>query len=96
MRAVNSILVAAGNLREQLGNDPDWTEARIVLRSINDVNLAKFLVEDLPLFRGAPQAAPAKAASRESEVEARLKAVHPDELTPKQALEALYRLKQLR
>ena len=52
MRAVNSILVAAGNLREQLGNDPEWSESRIVLRSINDVNLAKFLVEDLPLFAG--------------------------------------------
>lgn len=52
MRAVNSILVAAGNLRQQLGDDPDWDEAKIVLRSINDVNLAKFLVEDLPLFRG--------------------------------------------
>jgi len=52
MRAVNSILVAAGNLRQQLGDDPQWDEAKIVLRSINDVNLAKFLVEDLPLFRG--------------------------------------------
>ena len=52
MRAVNSILVAAGNLRQQLGGDPEWDEAKIVLRSINDVNLAKFLVEDLPLFRG--------------------------------------------
>jgi dynein heavy chain len=52
MRAVNSILVACGNLRQQLGNDPQWSEARIVLRSINDVNLAKFLVEDIPLFKG--------------------------------------------
>jgi dynein heavy chain len=52
MRAVNSILVAAGNLRQQLGDDPEWDEAKIVLRSINDVNLAKFLVEDIPLFRG--------------------------------------------
>ena len=52
MRAVNSILVAAGNLRQQLGDDPEWDEAKIVLRSINDVNLAKFLVEDLPLFKG--------------------------------------------
>ena len=52
MRAVNSILVAAGNLRQQLGGDPEWDDAKIVLRSINDVNLAKFLVEDLPLFKG--------------------------------------------
>ena len=52
MRAVNSILVACGNLRQQLGDDLEWKEEMIVLRSINDVNLAKFLVEDLPLFRG--------------------------------------------
>ncbi|CAN0448155.1 unnamed protein product, partial [Ectocarpus sp. 8 AP-2014] len=52
MRAVNSILVAAGNLRQQLGDDPSWTEARLVLRSVNDINLPKFTVEDLPLFKG--------------------------------------------
>jgi len=52
MRAVNSILVAAGNLREQLGENPLWDETKIVLRSVNDVNLAKFTVEDLPLFAG--------------------------------------------
>jgi len=52
MRAVNSILVAAGNLREQLGDDPKWDETKIVLRSVNDVNLAKFTQEDLPLFAG--------------------------------------------
>ncbi|CAM9175434.1 unnamed protein product [Chrysoparadoxa australica] len=52
MRAVNSILVAAGNLRQELGDDPNWTEAKLVLRSVNDVNLPKFTVEDLPLFEG--------------------------------------------
>ncbi|CAM9135038.1 unnamed protein product, partial [Choristocarpus tenellus] len=52
MRAVNSILVAAGNLRQQLGDDPGWNEAKIVLRSVNDINLPKFTVEDLPLFKG--------------------------------------------
>lgn len=44
--------VAAGNLRQQLGDDPNWTEARLVLRSVNDINLPKFTVEDLPLFKG--------------------------------------------
>jgi dynein heavy chain len=52
MRAVNSILVAAGNLRQTLGSDPFWTEAKIVLRSVNDVNLPKFTTDDLPLFKG--------------------------------------------
>lgn len=52
MRAVNSILVAAGNLRLKVGDDPLWNEAKIVLRSVMDVNLPKFTVDDLPLFRG--------------------------------------------
>ena len=52
MRAVNSILVAAGELRQALGDDPEWNESKIVLRAVMDVNLPKFTVEDLPLFRG--------------------------------------------
>ena len=55
----------------------------------------KALIDDLPLFRAAPPAAPAKAASRESQVEARLKAVHPDELTPKEALALIYELAEM-
>ncbi len=52
------------------------------------------IVDDLPLFSAAfrqpppAQAAPARDALREA-----LDAIDPDELTPKQALEALYRLK---
>ena len=55
----------------------------------------KALIDDLPLFRAAPSSAPAKAASRESQVEARLKAVHPDELTPKEALALIYELAEM-
>jgi dynein heavy chain len=52
MRAVNTILVAAGNLRQQLGDQVEWTEDLIVLRAINEVNLPKFTLNDLPLFQG--------------------------------------------
>merc|ERR1711871_979064 len=52
MRAVFSILVAAGQLRLSLGSDPAWSENRITLRAVRDVNLPKFLEGDLPLFSG--------------------------------------------
>jgi DNA mismatch repair protein MutS len=55
----------------------------------------KALIDDLPLFRVTPHAAPAKAVSRESQVEARLRAVHPDELTPKEALALIYELAEM-
>ena len=53
MRAVFSILVRAGNLRQSMGHK--WTEDLIVLSSIVDVNLPKFTTNDLPLFRGITQ-----------------------------------------
>jgi len=52
MRAVQSILVACGAMFEKVGKDPNWSEAKIVLRSVYDVNYPKFTVEDLPLFTG--------------------------------------------
>jgi DNA mismatch repair protein MutS len=51
------------------------------------------LIDDLPLFRAAPPAAPAPTSA--SEVEARLAAVHPDELSPREALAILYELKAM-
>ena len=51
-------------------------------------------LDDLPLFAASrPQYAP--AAAMPSQTDAALAAINPDELTPKAALEALYRLKQL-
>ncbi|MDX5349527.1 MAG: DNA mismatch repair protein MutS, partial [Paracoccaceae bacterium] len=52
------------------------------------------LIDDLPLFRAAPMAPPPKVV-KASEVEDRLKAIHPDELTPIDALRLVYDLKRL-
>ncbi|MDB6177084.1 DNA mismatch repair protein MutS [Paracoccus sp. Z330] len=54
------------------------------------------LIDDLPLFRNAPAAsAPAPAGTHAGPLDARLKDVHPDSMTPREALELIYELKSL-
>ncbi len=53
----------------------------------------KALIDDLPLFSATPTPAPQK--QRASQVDARLEDVLPDELTPREALQLLYELKDL-
>ena len=53
---------------------------------------ARTLIDDLPLFRAAPVQA---RAEKGSAVEDRLKAILPDELSPKDALSLIYELRAL-
>ncbi|MDW4498063.1 DNA mismatch repair protein MutS [Sulfitobacter sp. D35] len=53
----------------------------------------KTLIDDLPLFSARP-AAPPPAPKQDSAVEKALETVLPDELTPREALELVYKLKE--
>ena len=53
------------------------------------------LIDDLPLFRSAPPAPAPKMVAKPSEVEAKLRDLHPDEMTPIDALKAIYELRQM-
>ncbi len=72
---------------------PVVARAREVLDRLEGEKTAGANLTDLPLFAMAEPAAPEPA--RPSMVEDALKGIEPDELSPREALEALYRLKGL-
>jgi DNA mismatch repair protein MutS len=83
----------------QLAGLPDSViaRARVVLEALEKGEREggakqKTLIDDLPLF--SVNATPAPQPKQASKVEAQLKEIIPDELTPKEALELLYRLKE--
>jgi len=53
------------------------------------------LAEELPLFAAVQDEHNASVSGRYSPLVAALSSIHPDELTPREALEALYKLKEL-
>ncbi|MBI3707563.1 MAG: DNA mismatch repair protein MutS [Proteobacteria bacterium] len=84
----------------QLAGLPPAVTARAqqVLQSLetgNQADAVARLADDLPLFAAARPKGGLPGATAPSAAEQALRAVKPDELTPKQALEELYRLKGL-
>jgi len=49
LRALKSVLVMAGALKR---GDPDLPEDVVLMRALRDMNLPKFVFEDVPLFKG--------------------------------------------
>ncbi|ALA17125.1 MULTISPECIES: DNA mismatch repair protein MutS [unclassified Chelatococcus] len=77
---------------------PVIARARAILDELEKTEREKpvaTLVDDLPLFAAVP-ARPAAAAAQKDELGEALDGVDPDEMSPREALEALYRLKALR
>jgi DNA mismatch repair protein MutS len=67
--------------------------ARLEEGERNMAGNAAALVDDLPLFAARPALKPER--SETSEIEARLQAIHPDELSPRDALSLIYELRAL-
>ena len=71
--------------------------ARVVLEALEKGEreggaTQKTLIDDLPLFALTPTQPP--KAAKASAVEAMMEAVLPDELSPREALELIYKLKE--
>jgi len=56
---------------------------------------ARALIDELPLFAAAPPAPPPVPKPRPLAVEARLRDIHPDALTPREALALVYELREM-
>jgi DNA mismatch repair protein MutS len=70
--------------------------AKVVLAQIeadDRASPARRLIDDLPLFAAARPAAPRQEGAALADLIAAIEALHPDEMSPRDALEALYALK---
>lgn len=52
LRALKAVLVMAGTIRRE---NPEYSEERLLMRALRDMNAPKFVFEDVPLFLGLIQ-----------------------------------------
>ncbi|MDP4991506.1 MAG: DNA mismatch repair protein MutS, partial [Marivita lacus] len=75
------------------------TRARSVLDALEkgerENTSPKALIDDLPLFSAVARAPQPAKPAEENRIEAQIKNLHPDEMSPMEALQALYHLKTL-
>lgn len=75
------------------------TRARSVLDALEkgerENTSPKALIDDLPLFSAVAQSPQPMKPAAESKIEAQVKDLHPDQMTPIEALQALYQLKAM-
>lgn len=75
------------------------TRARSVLDALEkgerEKTSPKALIDDLPLFSAVANTPQPTKIEAKSKIEAQIKDMHPDEMTPMEALQALYSLKSL-
>jgi len=75
------------------------TRARQVLAQLEEherKSPVEMMIDDLPLFSAVRKPAPAHAPAASDTALTLLDELHPDDMTPREALEALYRLKTAR
>jgi len=76
---------------------PVISRATEVLRILEGTenNSSDALIEELPLFAASRPNSVVRLEQRSSKIEEMLNSIHPDELTPRQALDVIYKLKRL-
>ena len=82
LRALKSVLVMAGSLKRSA---PEMSEQLVLMRALRDMNLPKFIFDDVPLFLGLIN----DLFPSESSLDAFLQTIHSAAVLPAQGAPCL-------